>query len=78
MTLRLLHVSNSLCQFDIVDKGAMTKNGPLMLYMYLSTFFLCYVSLICVYMFIIIKYMYTPLIPASYKYMYIDKLIYYL
>ena len=29
MTLRLLHVSNSLCQFDIVDKGAMTKNGPL-------------------------------------------------
>ena len=46
MTLRLLHVSNSLCQFDIVDKGAMTKNGPL--------------------------------IPASYKHMYIDKLIYYL
>ena len=40
MTLRLLHVSNSLCQFDIVDKGAMTKNGPL--------------------------------IPASYKYMYIQ------
>ena len=35
-TLRSLHVSNSLCQFDIVDNGAITKNGPLIPALYIK------------------------------------------